>query len=102
MSAGYESFLNGVIAHMCYCCQRLLVTKMYQHIFIFLFSQDQEIDEEIELIVLASDGLWDVVPNDVSPALSFSLSLSLSLSLWHTTHRGHMHLHVHAHTHFID
>ncbi len=31
------------------------------------FFQDQEIDEELELLVLASDGLWDVVPNDVSP-----------------------------------
>lgn len=26
--------------------------------------QDQEIDEEFELLVLASDGLWDVVPNE--------------------------------------
>ena len=54
--------------------------------YICSFPQDQEIDEEFELLVLASDGLWDVVPNDVSPALS----LSLSLSLWHThTHRAH-------------
>lgn len=29
--------------------------------------QDQEIDEELELLVLASDGLWDVVPNEASP-----------------------------------
>ncbi|XP_021592072.1 probable protein phosphatase 2C 76 isoform X2 [Manihot esculenta] len=26
--------------------------------------QDQKIDEELELLVLASDGLWDVVPNE--------------------------------------
>nr|ACF35047.1 protein phosphatase 2C [Hevea brasiliensis] len=26
--------------------------------------QDQKIDEEFELLVLASDGLWDVVPNE--------------------------------------
>ncbi|CAK9187732.1 unnamed protein product [Ilex paraguariensis] len=32
--------------------------------------QDQEIDEELELLVLASDGLWDVVPNEVSPLRS--------------------------------
>uniref|UniRef100_A0A2N9GIV1 PPM-type phosphatase domain-containing protein n=1 Tax=Fagus sylvatica TaxID=28930 RepID=A0A2N9GIV1_FAGSY len=32
--------------------------------------QDQEIDEEIELIVLASDGLWDVVPNDDAVSLA--------------------------------
>ncbi|KAK4838402.1 hypothetical protein QYF36_013453 [Acer negundo] len=32
--------------------------------------QDQEIDEEIELLVLASDGLWDVVPNDDAVALA--------------------------------
>ena len=28
--------------------------------------QDKEIDEEFELLVLVSDGLWDVVPNEVS------------------------------------
>ncbi|VVA11262.1 PREDICTED: probable phosphatase 2C [Prunus dulcis] len=28
--------------------------------------QDQEVDEEFEFIVLASDGLWDVVPNEVA------------------------------------
>ena len=44
--------------------------------YICSFPQDQEIDEEFELLVLASDGLWDVVPNDVSPALSLSLSVA--------------------------
>lgn len=29
--------------------------------------QDQEVDQEIELLVLASDGLWDVVANEVNP-----------------------------------
>ena len=47
---------------------------------IFVDFQDQEVDEELELLVLASDGLWDVVPNEVD----FSPSLSLSLSLTHT------------------
>ncbi|KAL5989300.1 hypothetical protein ACLOJK_010190 [Asimina triloba] len=28
--------------------------------------QEQEINEEMEFLVLASDGLWDVVPNEVS------------------------------------
>ncbi|XVF51009.1 hypothetical protein PTKIN_Ptkin04bG0149300 [Pterospermum kingtungense] len=28
--------------------------------------QDKEIDEDFELLVLASDGLWDVVPNEVN------------------------------------
>ncbi|KAL5744787.1 hypothetical protein ACOSP7_027659 [Xanthoceras sorbifolium] len=32
--------------------------------------QDQGIDEEFELLVLASDGLWDVVPNDDAVALA--------------------------------
>ncbi|KAJ4705870.1 Protein phosphatase 2C family protein [Melia azedarach] len=32
--------------------------------------QDQEIDGEFELLVLASDGLWDVVPNDDAVALA--------------------------------
>lgn len=35
---------------------------LISHIF-----QDLEIDEEFELLVLASDGLWDVVPNEVIP-----------------------------------
>lgn len=30
-------------------------------------SQDQEVDQEIEMLVLASDGLWDVVANEVNP-----------------------------------
>ncbi|KAF8042883.1 hypothetical protein BT93_A1265 [Corymbia citriodora subsp. variegata] len=32
--------------------------------------QDQEIDEEFELLVLASDGLWDVVPNEDAVSLA--------------------------------
>lgn len=38
-------------------------TNMSKVVFSF---QDQKIDEEFELLVLASDGLWDVVPNEVS------------------------------------
>ncbi|KAF3945829.1 hypothetical protein CMV_027836 [Castanea mollissima] len=34
--------------------------------------QDQEIDEEFELLVLASDGLWDVVPNDDAVSLALT------------------------------
>ncbi|KAJ7965378.1 Protein phosphatase 2C [Quillaja saponaria] len=32
--------------------------------------QEQEIDDEFELLVLASDGLWDVVPNDDAVSLA--------------------------------
>ncbi|XP_022764066.1 probable protein phosphatase 2C 76 isoform X2 [Durio zibethinus] len=32
--------------------------------------QDREMDEEIELLVLASDGLWDVVPNEDAVSLA--------------------------------
>lgn len=28
--------------------------------------QEEEVDEKLELLVLASDGLWDAVPNEVS------------------------------------
>lgn len=35
-------------------------------------SQEQEIDDEMELLVLASDGLWDVVPNEVKHSLCWS------------------------------
>ncbi|KAM7463701.1 hypothetical protein LguiA_031822 [Lonicera macranthoides] len=34
--------------------------------------QDQEIDKELELLVLASDGLWDVVPNEDAMSLASS------------------------------
>lgn len=34
--------------------------------------QDQVIDEEFELLVLASDGLWDVVPNEDAVSLATS------------------------------
>jgi serine/threonine protein phosphatase PrpC len=42
---------------------------------IFFLFQEQKIDEEFDLLVLASDGLWDVVPNEVN-----MLTLALSLS----------------------
>ncbi|OWM79627.1 probable protein phosphatase 2C 76 isoform X1 [Punica granatum] len=32
--------------------------------------QEQEIDEEFELLILASDGLWDVVPNEDAVSLA--------------------------------
>ncbi|XP_057950431.1 probable protein phosphatase 2C 76 isoform X1 [Malania oleifera] len=32
--------------------------------------QDQELDEDVELLVLASDGLWDVVPNEDAVSLA--------------------------------
>lgn len=30
------------------------------------FGQEQEINDELEFLIIASDGLWDVVPNEVS------------------------------------
>ncbi|XP_071734097.1 probable protein phosphatase 2C member 13, mitochondrial [Rutidosis leptorrhynchoides] len=32
--------------------------------------QEQELDEEVEMLVLASDGLWDVVPNEDAVSLA--------------------------------
>ncbi|XP_052201235.1 probable protein phosphatase 2C member 13, mitochondrial [Diospyros lotus] len=34
--------------------------------------QDQELDEQYELLVLASDGLWDVVPNEDAVSLALT------------------------------
>jgi protein phosphatase 1L len=34
--------------------------------------QEQEIDKDLEMLVLASDGLWDVVPNEDAMALASS------------------------------
>lgn len=36
--------------------------------------QEEEITDELEFLILASDGLWDVVPNEVC----FSLRLDLN------------------------
>lgn len=36
-----------------------------KHSLIILMLQDQEVDQDLELLVLASDGLWDVVANEV-------------------------------------
>lgn len=35
------------------------------HNLIISMLQDQEVDQDVDLLVLASDGLWDVVPNEV-------------------------------------
>jgi hypothetical protein len=32
----------------------------------FFLGQEQEINDELEFLIIASDGLWDVVPNEVS------------------------------------
>ncbi|GKU89143.1 hypothetical protein SLEP1_g3325 [Rubroshorea leprosula] len=45
----------------------LSLSFFYNNLFI---SQDQEIDEDLELLVLASDGLWDVVPNEDAVSLA--------------------------------
>lgn len=44
-------------------------------LFFLIYFQEQKIDEETEVLVLASDGLWDVVQNDVR--LVFFLSPAL-------------------------
>ena len=50
----------------------------------FVISQDREIDEEIELLVLATDGLWDVVPNEVNLFLTCAwLQLIIHPSIRH-------------------
>jgi len=48
-------------------------------LYFLKYFQDQEIDEETEVLVLASDGLWDVVQNEVR--LVFLLSPALLVAL---------------------
>jgi len=52
-------------------------------LFLFFVCQEQEINDELEFLIIASDGLWDVVPNEVSlPSTSltcFGLQISLCL-----------------------
>ncbi|XP_022875103.1 probable protein phosphatase 2C 76 [Olea europaea var. sylvestris] len=47
------------------CWLHVLLVDIYQ-----IILQDQEIDQELELLVLASDGLWDVVPNEDAISLA--------------------------------
>lgn len=43
--------------------------------------QDLEIDGDVEFLILASDGLWDVVPNEVSmPYTKFGTCTLVTLS----------------------
>lgn len=44
--------------------------KWRQFIYLEIYCQDQEIDGELEFLILASDGLWDVVSNEVSVTLT--------------------------------
>lgn len=54
-----------LIVCICKCILFRLQAKENEFASLSL-SQDQVIDEEFELLVLASDGLWDVVPNEVN------------------------------------
>ena len=49
---------------------RYLTTLMHlitrQCTYLETSCQDLEIDGDVEFLILASDGLWDVVPNEVS------------------------------------
>lgn len=42
----------------------------------FQSLQEEEVDQELELLVLASDGLWDVVTNEVSSSTYCNVWLS--------------------------
>ena len=46
---------------------RLAICNLLKHLQ--NICQEQEIDDELEFLILASDGLWDVVTNDVSAYL---------------------------------
>lgn len=43
-----------------------IVTTLLTLFNTFQSLQEEEVDQELELLVLASDGLWDVVTNEVS------------------------------------
>jgi serine/threonine protein phosphatase PrpC len=61
-------------------------------LYFLIYFQDQEIDEETEVLVLASDGLWDVVQNEVrsvfllSPALLVAFTYIIRQELFVITH----------------
>lgn len=58
----------------------ILKAKLSTYIIIYCIAemhaiytlQEQELDDELELLVLASDGLWDVVPNEVKHSLCWN------------------------------
>lgn len=37
-----------------------------------VISQEEKVDSSLEFLILASDGLWDVVSNEVRNAIHFS------------------------------
>jgi serine/threonine protein phosphatase PrpC len=43
--------------------RHVLPDPIYLHIF--FGCQEQQITEEVEFLVIASDGLWDVISNEV-------------------------------------
>jgi hypothetical protein len=57
--------------------------KWRQFTYLETYCQDQEIDGELDFLILASDGLWDVVPNEVSvPSTKFGTRLCFTFILW--------------------
>lgn len=65
------------------CSEQLHVELLYYVDILLYFLvcfQDQEIDEETEVLVLASDGLWDVVQNEVRSVFLLSPALLVAFT----------------------
>ena len=52
-------------------------------LFLFFVCQEQEINDELEFLIVASDGLWDRVPNEVSLPYKSSTCFGLQISLFY-------------------
>jgi len=52
-------------------------------LFLFVVCQEQEINDELEFLIVASDGLWDRVPNEVSLPYKSLTCFGLQISLFY-------------------
>ena len=52
-------------------------------LFLFFVCQEQEINDELEFLIVASDGLWDRVPNEVSLPYKSLTCFGLQTSLFY-------------------
>ena len=67
--------------YVMYCC------KSKFDIYLLIWSvQEEVVDSSLEFLILASDGLWDVVTNEVHTNFNFSKSPLWNACFWTLNH----------------
>ncbi|KAG8390390.1 hypothetical protein BUALT_Bualt01G0078400 [Buddleja alternifolia] len=67
----YDSAMGNMGIHNCTLWMRGKELKMLE---VLSCGQEQEVDQDLELLVLASDGLWDVVANEDAVSIARKLT----------------------------